>query len=56
VRLSDALIMMTTVLRFHSDTSKPDPRLVAYLDRCTARPAFRRALDAQLADFRSAAA
>jgi glutathione S-transferase len=49
-------LMMATVLRFHSDTSKLDPRLVSYLDRCTARPAFRRALDAQLADFRSAAA
>jgi glutathione S-transferase len=49
-------LMMATVLRFHSDTSKLDARLVAYLDRCTSRPAFRRALDAQLADFRSAAA
>ena len=49
-------LMMATVLRFHSDTAKLDPRLVAYLDRCTSRPAFRRALDAQLADFRSAAA
>jgi len=49
-------LMMATVLRFHSDTSKLDPRLVAYLDRCTSRPAFKRALDAQLADFRSAAA
>jgi glutathione S-transferase len=49
-------LMMVTVLRFHSDTSKLDPRLVAYLDRCTSRPAFIRALDAQLADYRSAAA
>ena len=49
-------LMMTTVLRFHSDTSKLDSRLVRYLDRCTSRPAFKRALDAQLADFRSAAA
>jgi glutathione S-transferase len=49
-------LMMATVLRFHGDTSKLDPRLVAYLDRCTSRPAFKRALDAQLADFRSAAA
>lgn len=49
-------LMMATVLRFHSDTSKLDPRLVAYLDRCTSRPAFIRALDAQLADFRRAAA
>jgi glutathione S-transferase len=49
-------LMMATVLRFHSDTSRLDPRLVAYLDRCTSRPAFTRALNAQLADFRSAAA
>lgn len=49
-------LMMTTVLRFHPDTSQLDPRLVAYLKRCTSRPAFARALDAQLADFRSAAA
>lgn len=49
-------LMMTTVLRFHADTSTLDPRLVAYLERCTSRPAFKRALDAQLADFRSAAA
>ena len=49
-------LMMTTVLRFHSDTSKLDSRLAAYLERCTSRPAFKRALDAQLADFRSAAA
>lgn len=49
-------LMMATVLRFHPDTSKLDPRLVAYLDRCTSRPAFARALDAQLADFRSVAA
>ena len=49
-------LMMTTVLRFHSDTSQLDPRLVAYLKRCTSRPAFTRALNAHLADFRSAAA
>src|SRR5262249_11546742 len=49
-------LMMTTVLRFHSDTSQLDPHLVAYLNRCTSRPAFIRALNAQLANFRSAAA
>lgn len=49
-------LMMATVLRFHSATSKLDPRLVAYLDRCTSRAAFTRSLDAQLGDFRSAAA
>ena len=49
-------LIMTTVLRFHPDTSQLDPRLIAYLERCTSRPAFARALDAQLANFRSAAA
>jgi glutathione S-transferase len=49
-------LMMATVLRFHSDTSTLDRRLVAYLERCTSRPAFRRALDAQVGDFRKAAA
>ena len=49
-------LMMTTVLRFHRDTSQLDPRLVSYLKRCTSRPAFTRALNAQLGDFRSAAA
>ena len=48
-------LMMSTVLRFHSDVPKRDPRLAAYIDRCTARPAFKRALNAQLSDFREAA-
>jgi glutathione S-transferase len=48
-------LMMSTVLRFHSDVPKRDPRLAAYIDRCTARPAFKRALSAQLSDFREAA-
>lgn len=48
-------LMMTTVLRFHADVAKRDPRLAAYLERCTARPAFTRALQAQLGDFRKAA-
>lgn len=48
-------LMMSTVLRFHSEVSKRDPRLAAYIDRCTARPAFKRALNAQLSDFREAA-
>jgi glutathione S-transferase len=33
----------------------PDPRLTAYVERCTSRPAFKRALDAQMGDFRQAA-
>jgi glutathione S-transferase len=50
-------LMMTTVLRFlkHTDIVTGDKRLAAYLERCTARPAFRRAFDAQMADFKLAA-
>ena len=48
-------LMMATVLRFHPDAAKRDPRLAAYIGRCTARPAFQRALDAQLGDFQQAA-
>src|SRR6202048_1373789 len=48
-------LMMATGLRFHSDVAKRTPRLAAYIDRCTARPAFKRALQAHLSDFRQAA-
>jgi len=50
-------LMMATVLRIlrHTDIVTSDRRLAAYVERCTARPAFRRALDAQLGDFREAA-
>ena len=48
-------LMMSTVLRFHPDVAKRNPILAAYIERCTARPAFRRALDAQLGDFKDAA-
>jgi glutathione S-transferase len=50
-------LMMSTVLRILSPTDivTSDARLKAYIDRCTARPAFKRALDAQLGDFRDAA-
>ena len=50
-------LMMTTVLRIlhHTDIVMSDKRLAAYVDRCTARPAFRRAFDAQIGDFRQAA-
>jgi glutathione S-transferase len=47
-------LMMTTVLRIIPDLVT-DPRLTAYVERCTARPAFRRALDAQMGDFKEAA-
>lgn len=50
-------LVMSTVLRIlrHTDIVASDTRLTAYVERCTARPAFRRALDAQLRDFKSAA-
>jgi glutathione S-transferase len=50
-------LMMSTVLRIlrHTDIVTSDQRLAAYVERCTARPAFHRALDAQLGDFRQAA-
>ena len=50
-------LMMTTVLRIlkHTDIVSSDKRLAEYVARCTSRPAFKRALDAQIADFRAAA-
>lgn len=50
-------LMMSTVLRIlaHTDIVTSDSRLAAYVARCTARPAFQRALAAQLGDFRKAA-
>lgn len=50
-------LMMSTVLRIlkYTDIVSSDPCLAAYIERCTARPAFKRALDAQLGDFRKAA-
>ena len=50
-------LMMTTVLRIlkHTDIVSSDKRLAEYVARCTSRPAFKRAHDAQLGDFRAAA-
>lgn len=50
-------LLMSTVLRIlhYTDLVSSDQRLSAYVDRCTARPAFKRALDAQLKDFKPAA-
>lgn len=50
-------LMMATVLRIlhHTDIVSSDTRLGAYVQRCTARPAFERALAAQMGDFRAAA-
>jgi glutathione S-transferase len=47
-------LMMSTVLRI-CDELLVEPKLQAYVARCTARPAFQRALAAQMADFRDAA-
>jgi len=46
--------MMTTVLRIQPSLIENE-RLLAYVDRCTARPAFKRAHAAQMGDFRTAA-
>jgi len=50
-------LLMSTVLRIlrHTDIVTSDRRLGPYVERCTARPAFQRALDGQLGDFREAA-
>ena len=47
-------LMMSTVLRIDNELLV-DPRLKDYVERCTARPAFQRALDAQMGDFSEAA-
>jgi len=48
---------MSSVLRIlqNTDIVARDARLAAYVERCIARPAFKRALDAQLGDFAEAA-
>jgi glutathione S-transferase len=50
-------LMMATVLRIlkHTDVVTSDKRLAAYIERCSARPAFQRAFDAQIGDFKEAA-
>ena len=50
-------LMMADVLRIldHTDMLKDYPRLNAYKQRCTARPAFQRAMKAQLEGFKKAA-
>jgi glutathione S-transferase len=52
-RFSAADVLMTTVLRFikHTPLVAEIPTLAAYQARCEARPAFKRALAAQLAPF-----
>jgi glutathione S-transferase len=50
-------LMMTTVLRIlqHTDIVSSDGRLAAYVERCTSRRAFKRAIDAQIGDFKKVA-
>lgn len=50
-------LVMTAVLRIldRTDVVTRDRRLAAYVERCTGRPAFERALAAQLRDFEEAA-
>ncbi|MFL6605552.1 MAG: glutathione S-transferase family protein [Steroidobacteraceae bacterium] len=47
-------LMMTTVLRILPELIV-DQNLTAYVERCTSRPGFKRALDAQMGDFKQAA-
>jgi glutathione S-transferase len=56
-RFTGGDLMMATVLRIlkHTDIVSRDERLGPYVERCTSRPAFKRALDGQLGDFRNAA-
>lgn len=57
-RFSAGDLMMASVLRIlrHTDLVEEHPNLAAYLARCVARPAFQRALAAQLAAFEQNAA
>jgi len=52
-RFTAADILMATVLRFLRDTGvlSEYPIVAAYLERCEARPAFRKALAQQMANF-----
>ncbi len=48
-------LMMSSVLRILPELTNEHANLKAYVERCTARPAFQRALAAQLEDFKDAA-
>jgi len=48
-------LLMSSVLRILPDETSRYANLAAYVERCTARPAFKRAIAAQIADFREAA-
>lgn len=48
-------LMMASVLRIMPELTNEEARLAAFVERCTARPAFKRAYDAQMGDFKKAA-
>lgn len=48
-------LMMTTVLRIMPELTNEHANLAALVKRCTARPAFQRAYDAQMGDFKQTA-
>ena len=48
-------LMMSSVLRIMPELTNTQPALTAYVERCTSRPAFKRAYDAQIGDFKQAA-
>jgi len=48
-------LMMSSVLRILPDMTNAHANLRAYVERCTTRPAFQRALAAQIGDFKEAA-
>jgi glutathione S-transferase len=48
-------LMMCTVLRIMPELTNEHANLKAFVERCTARPAFKRAYDAQMGDFKQAA-
>jgi glutathione S-transferase len=48
-------LLMCTVLRIMPELTNEHANLAAFVQRCTARPAFKRAYDAQIGDFRQAA-
>ena len=52
-RFTAADVLMTTVLRLirHTDLVAEFPVLDAYVKHCEARPAFQKALSAQMADY-----
>jgi glutathione S-transferase len=48
-------LMMASVLRIIPELTDTQKNLTAYVERCTSRPAFKRAYDAQMDDFKAAA-